>query len=188
MKLIIGLGNPGEKYQNTRHNIGFRAIDSIQKENSFPDFAFSKKFNAEISEGTINNEKTILAKPQTFMNNSGKSVKLFVSHYKLPITNLFLIHDDIDLLLGNIRISIDRGAAGHKGVNSIIKELKTKKFTRIRIGIQPKSGKPKGAEKFVLQKFDKGEENSLKETIKKTAEAIKAVLEEKLEKVMNKYN
>jgi len=188
MKLIVGLGNPGEKYKNTRHNIGFRAVGSFQKENDFPDFSFSKKSNADISEGIIDTEKIILARPQTFMNNSGRSVKALFSHYKLPIANLFLVHDDIDLLLGNIKISIDRGAAGHKGVGSIIKELKTKKFVRFRIGIQPKSRKPKNAEKFVLQKFNKEEDTILKKEIKKTAEAINVAVKEGTEKAMNEYN
>jgi PTH1 family peptidyl-tRNA hydrolase len=188
MKLIVGLGNPDEKYKNTRHNIGFRAIDFFQKENNFPSFVFSKKYNAEISEGTVNDEKVILAKPQTFMNNSGRSVKSIFSHNKLPTTNLFILHDDIDLFLNNIKISIDRGAAGHKGVDSIIKELKTKKFVRFRIGIQPKIKKPKNAEKFVLQKFNKEEETILKNIIKKIAEAINLAMKEGLEKAMNEYN
>ncbi len=188
MKLIIGLGNPGERYKNTRHNVGFRAVDFFQKENSFPNFVFSKKFNADVSEGTINGEKVILAKPQTFMNNSGKSVKLFASHYKLSPASLFIIHDDIDLLSGKIKISIDRGTAGHKGVDSIIRNLKTKKFIRFRIGIQPNSNKPKNTEKFVIQKFNKKEETFLKETVKKTAEAVKLALEEGLEKAMSEYN
>ncbi len=188
MKLIVGLGNPGEKYKNTRHNIGFRAIDFLQKENNFPGFSFSKKFNAEISEGTVNNEKIILAKPQTFMNNSGLSIKLLVSHYKLPSNNLLIIHDDIDLLLGKIKISIDRGTAGHKGVDSIVKNLKTKKFIRFRIGIQPNPGRPKNTEKFVIKKFNTGEETILKKTIKKTAETVRIAIEEGLEKTMNRYN
>ncbi|MFA4999062.1 MAG: aminoacyl-tRNA hydrolase [Candidatus Paceibacterota bacterium] len=188
MKLIVGLGNPGEKYKNTRHNVGFRAVDSFQKENGFPDFIFSKKFNTEISESTLNDEKVILAKPQTFMNNSGQSVKLFVSQYKLPLASLFIIHDDIDLPLGKIKISVDRGTAGHKGVDSIIRNLKTKKFVRFRIGIQPNYGKPKNTEKFVIKKFNKEGEAILEKIIKKTVEAVRTTVEEGSEKTMNKYN
>ncbi|MFA4999080.1 MAG: aminoacyl-tRNA hydrolase [Candidatus Paceibacterota bacterium] len=188
MKLIVGLGNPGEKYKNTRHNAGFRAVDSFQKKIGFPDFIFSKKFNTEISEGTLDDEKVILAKPQTFMNNSSQSVKLFVSQYKLPPSSLFIIHDDIDLPLGKIKISVDRGTAGHKGVDSIIRNLKTKKFVRFRIGIQPNYGKPKNTEKFVLQKFNKTEEAIFKKVIKKTADTVEATIKEGAKKAMNGCN
>ncbi len=138
-------------------------------------------------------KNVILAKPTTFMNESGKAVKLLVTRYSLPVTNLFVIHDDIDLPLGEIRIAKNRGAAGHKGVESIIKELKTKDFARIRIGIKPMSNKQRtmnniNVEKFVLEKFSKDEEKIVEEVIKKTAEAIEFTLKEGLEKAMNEYN
>jgi PTH1 family peptidyl-tRNA hydrolase len=149
MIVIVGLGNPGKKYLNTRHNIGFEAIDQLAKENKFPEFKLSKKFNALVSK----EKEVILAKPQAFMNNSGQSVKLLYSFYKPK--ELIVIHDDIDLSLGKIRVSKNRGSAGHKGVESIIKELGTKDFTRIRIGIQPEKDVSQNVEKFVLQKFKK---------------------------------
>ena len=180
---IIGLGNPGAKYENTRHNIGFRIIDEFSRKNNFPDFHFAKKYNAEISEGNLDNEKCILAKPQTFMNNSGRVVKSLMSVLR---PGLMVAHDDIDLPLGKIKISIGRGSAGHKGVESIIRELKTKNFVRFRIGICPKTGKPKNPEKFVLEKFTKEEEKTAKEVIKKTVEAIELALKEGLEKSMGK--
>ena len=167
MILIVGLGNPGKKYQDTRHNIGFGVIDKLQ---------------------SLNLKKVILAKPKTFMNLSGKAVKSLIKKYKIPTANLWVIHDDIDLPLGKIRIVKNRGAAGHKGVESIIKELGTKNFVRFRIGIQPKFGKPKNPERFVLQKFNKEEEKIVKEVIKKTAEAIEMILKEKIEKAMSKFN
>lgn len=148
MFLIVGLGNPGIKYQKTWHNIGFRAVDEIPKRNNL-----------------------VMAKPQSFMNNSGKTVKVLIKHYKLNPENLIIIHDDIDLPLGKFKIQKNRGSAGHKGVQSIIKELGTKNFWRIRIGICPQKGKPKNIEKFVLKKITK-EEKTIKEIIKKTAEAI----------------
>jgi len=188
MILIIGLGNPGEKYKNTRHNIGFRIIDEFQKKNNFPDFRLGKKFNAEISEEIFDGKKNILAKPQVFMNNSGQSVKKLSTSYKLQATSIFVIHDDIDLPVGKIRISKGSGSAGHKGVESIIKELKTKDFARVRIGIQPINNKVKNIETFVLQKFSKDEEKILKEVIEKTVEAIELILKEGLERAMNKYN
>jgi PTH1 family peptidyl-tRNA hydrolase len=167
MILIVGLGNPGKKYQKTRHNIGFRVIDQLQ---------------------SLNLKKVILAKPQTFMNLSGKTVKLLVARYRLPVTNLWVIHDDIDLPLGKIRIVKNRGSAGHKGVESIIRELGTKNFIRFRVGICPKTSKPKNPEKFVLQKFNKDEEKIVKEVIKKTVEAIEFSLKTSLEKAMSEFN
>jgi len=167
MILIVGLGNPGKKYTKTRHNIGFRVIDQLQ---------------------SLNLKKVILAKPKTFMNLSGKTVKLLIARYRLPVTNLWVIHDDIDIPLGKIRIVKNRGSGGHKGVESIIKELGTKNFVRFRIGICPKSGKPKNPENFVLQNFSRKEEESTKNAIKKTAEAVELFLKKGPEKAMNMFN
>ena len=161
MAIIIGLGNPGKKYTNTPHNIGFEVIDKFAKGNNFPEFKLSKKFNALISESN----KTILAKPETFMNNSGKSVRAITIFYKTK--NIIIIHDDIDLILGDMKISKNSGSAGHKGVQSIIKELGSQDFTRIRIGIQPPKNKPGNIEKYVLQKFKKKQRELLKPVIPK---------------------
>ena len=187
MKLVVGLGNPGKKFEKTLHNIGFRTIDEIAADFQFPILNFKSIFNAQISKGEIGGEKIILAKPQTFMNNSGQSISKLSKNYKLKTTNLFIIHDDIDLPLGKIRVVKNRGSAGHKGVQSMIKELKTKNFVRFRIGIQPKTGKPKNPEKFVLQNFSK-EEEILKDVIKKTIEAVEFTIKEGLEKAMTKFN
>lgn len=167
MKLIIGLGNPGKKYQKTRHNAGSRAINELE---------------------FLSLENVVLAKPTNFMNESGKAVKNLLKAYRLKPDNLIVIHDDIDLPIGKIRIVKNRGAAGHKGVESIIEKLKTKNFIRFRIGVCSKTGKPKNPEKFVLQKFHKEEEKIIKEIIKKTTEAIKYCLKEGLEITMNKFN
>ncbi len=184
MFLIIGLGNPGEKYQNTRHNIGARVIEKLKP---------------------LNLVNVILAKPTTFMNNSGKAVKLLTKRHPLNANNLIVIHDDIDLPLGKIKIVKNRGAAGHKGVASIIENLGTKDFIRLRMGIQPKTGRPdpdaqrgrgsdqkrrriQNVESFVLKKFNKEEEEIVKEVIEKTVEAIETFLREGLEKAMSRYN
>ena len=188
MFLIVGLGNPGEKYEKTRHNIGFRVLNEFARENNFPDFKFEKKINAEISEGEFIGQKIILAKPQAFMNLSGDVVRDFFIYFKLPVENLFIIHDEIDIPLGKIKISKESGAAGHKGVGSIIEKLKTNDFVRFRIGIQPQKGKPKNVEDFVLQKFNKEEERNINEVIKKSAEAVETILKDGLERTMNKYN
>lgn len=172
VKIIIGLGNPGEKYNNTPHNIGFEAIDEFAKENNFPDFKLSKKFNALISE----KDDILLAKPQTFMNESGKSVKKIIRNSKSTlrgasseIRNLIIIHDDIDLELGKIKVSKNRGSAGHKGVESIIKELGNKDFIRIRIGVS-KEEKPD-----VLKKFSQQDKELAKKTLSAIDKTIKTL-------------
>ena len=167
MFIIFGLGNPGKKYKKTRHNVGSMVIEEL-------DF--------------LTKEKVILQKPDSFMNLSGRTVKKLLKNRKLKNQNLVVVHDDIDLPVGQIRIVKNRGSAGHKGVESIIRDLGTKNFIRFRIGIKPESGKPKNPEKFVLQNFSKKEEETVKRVIKKTAEAIKYFLEEGLEKTMTKYN
>jgi PTH1 family peptidyl-tRNA hydrolase len=208
MKIIVGLGNPGKKFEKTRHNLGFLIIENLKlKIENFSDWRYEKKFKAEISRGKIGNKKIILAKPQTFMNNSGKSVKLLVlNSFQKPrqikamaviqrrFRNLWVIHDDIDLTLGKIRISIGRGSAGHKGVQSIIDELGTKDFVRFRIGInrfaqnQKSKIKNQKLDEFVLKKFNKGEEKILKGVIKKTCQAIEVAIKEGIEKAMSRFN
>ncbi len=189
MILIIGLGNPGIKYKDTRHNIGFMIVDNLQStSDNFLNWKEEKKTLAEISNGKIGKEKIILAKPQTFMNNSGRAIKKLIYNLQPTINNLWVVHDDIDLPLGEIKIIKNRGAGGHKGVQSIINELKSKNFIRIRIGIRPKLEKPKNIEKFVLQKFNKEEEEIVEEIIKKTRQAIELIINQGIEKAMNKYN
>ena len=154
MKLIVGLGNPGIKYKKTRHNVGFRIIDELKK---------SLKDKDDI----------ILLKPNTFMNNSGKAVKKAIENWKLKIENCIVIHDDIDLLFGDIRVSNNSSSAGHKGVQSIIDELGTKDFSRIRIGIrQDTITKKQDTNKFVLENFTKDEEKHLPKIIKKAVGLI----------------
>jgi len=190
-ELIIGLGNPGKEYENTRHNVGFLFIDQIKKSLDIKEFKFEKKLFAEIAEteflisnfqfsnkfqipNSKNKYKILLAKPQTMMNNSGRSVKSIIENLKFKIENLIVVHDDIDILWGNFKFSFGRSSAGHKGVASIIKALKTKNFWRLRIGIQPvrqAQGKPSikkrvSADKIILKKFTPAELKILDQTIK----------------------
>ncbi len=193
MFLIIGLGNPGQEYQDARHNLGFMALDYFRKEKEFSNFVFIEKFNSLISEGKIEKKKIILVKPQTFMNNSGKAVKKVIKNLKLKTENLFVIHDDIDIKLGEIKIVKNRGPAGHKGVESIIKEVGTKDFLRIRMGISPQKeeewrNKRKKIKDFVLEDFNKDEKGVLKETLKKTSNGLNIILKEGLIKAINKLN
>jgi PTH1 family peptidyl-tRNA hydrolase len=171
MKLIIGLGNPGEKYQKNRHNTGFIILDELNEDWSFPDFEFSKKFNADISEGIFEGDKIILAKPQTFMNNSGEAVQKIMSFYKLASEAILVIHDDLDINFGESKISNDSGPAGHNGVQDIINKIGTKNFKRIRIGIEGEEKRKTRiipGDVFVLQDFSSEE----LETIKNLAKEI----------------
>ncbi|PIR76788.1 MAG: aminoacyl-tRNA hydrolase [Candidatus Magasanikbacteria bacterium CG10_big_fil_rev_8_21_14_0_10_42_10] len=164
MKLIVGLGNPGKRYEKTRHNAGFLLVDELQKLHHTNAWSLSKKFNAVISEGIINSIPVILAKPMTFMNNSGQSVGLLGHYYKLDPTNdILVLHDDKDIPLGTIKIQKDRGAAGHNGVTSIMEHLGTKKFSRIRLGIAPEKTRKMGdTATFVLSKFNMFEKRAIK--------------------------
>ena len=175
MVLIVGLGNPGAKYKKTRHNIGFRVLDEFQNENNFPNFEFSKKFNSLISDGIVKKKTILLTKPQTFMNSSGISIKGLINFYKIKSSDIIVVHDDIDLVFGTTKISEKKGSAGHKGVESIIKELGTKDFTRLRIGIRDKKLKNKDTEKYVLKKFTEQEEQDLKKIIKQSLESLRLI-------------
>lgn len=178
IKVIIGLGNPDEKYSLTRHNAGFLAINQFREQfikdgSDFSEWKFSKKFNAEISKGETENKKIILVKPQTFMNKSGDAVKALINFYKIKIENILIIHDDIDLPLKTSKIQKDKSSAGHRGVQSIINELNSKNFTRLRIGINPaiEDGISKlkiPTEKFALEKFKKEELEIIKKILKQT--------------------
>jgi PTH1 family peptidyl-tRNA hydrolase len=200
MKIIVGLGNPGKKFEKTRHNLGFIVLDRFSRKNKFPKFEMKREFLAEIAEKKILKEKIILAKPQTFMNNSGLAVKRILEKLRTfnigPLTsNLWVIHDDLDIPFGKIKISFGRGSAGHKGVQSIINEIGTKNFVRFRIGIKPNSKfKMQNAklkfkiQNFVLEKFNKNEEKILKEVIEMVCRAIEMAIKEGVEKAMSEFN
>lgn len=177
MLLIIGLGNPGKQYEKTRHNIGFWVINNLQicKFANFDPWQVKSRLKAEVSTGMIDAKKIILTKPQTFMNRSGEAAAAIAKFYKIKPENIWVIHDDLDLPLGKIKIQKDRSAAGHHGVQSIIDCLGTKDFVRFRIGIAPlKPTRQKGAN-FVLSNFAKNEMPLLNETL---SQAEQAILEE----------
>lgn len=181
-KLIIGLGNPGKKYEKNRHNLGFRVADALARELGLA-FKHNKKFVAEIATPHLSSptsgeelkEGVILAKPQTFMNDSGRAVSVLKNFYKLGNRDLLIVHDEIDLPLGKMRLSQDAGSAGHHGVESIIATI-GQDFARLRIGIDGReSRKHIATEDYVLQNFTAEEEKKLKEIIiPKAADEIKS--------------
>lgn len=162
--LIIGLGNPGIKYRNTRHNAGFIVLDYFIEKNKINKLSVSIKNNCMISEDCFNGKKIVLMKPLTFMNLSGVSAKKIVKKMNEKIEDLVLIHDDIDIPVGKIRVSKNRGAAGHKGVLSVMNELKTKDFARIRVGVLPEQ-KPTDVRDFVVKSFSTKEKKLFNESI-----------------------
>lgn len=176
MKLIIGLGNPGKKYEKTRHNVGFMVLDRLHQElkkYNISEWELSKKFNSQISGCTVNSDKIILAKPMTFMNTSGQAVQLITQYYKIEPESIIVVHDDKDIKLGEIKIQKDRGHAGHNGIRSIIDHIGSQNFTRIRIGIASDNEKKMmDIPKFVLGKFGIFEKGKLETTIKKALEEI----------------
>jgi len=194
MVFIIGLGNPGKKFENTWHNLGRLTVTSLRKDINLPEFKFSKKFNAFISRGIFEKKNIMLVLPETFINRSGKTVRVLLNYYKPRVSNFWVVHDDIDLILGKIKIVKNRGSAGHKGVESIIKELKSKNFVRFRIGIgimkneQKTTQSRQQIEKFVLKKFSKKEEKILEKVIERAIEIIEFSLKEGIEKAMSFYN
>lgn len=175
-KLIIGLGNPGEEYETTRHNAGFLFVDYIIKKHKFDKPALKDKLLAEISEGKIEKTKIILAKPQTFMNKSGQSAVLIAKFYKIKPKDIIIAHDDSDLVFGATKNSFNRSSAGHRGVESIFKIFKTEEIWRARIGIQPSIKKHIPAMDLVLKKFTPKEQKELPKIFKELLEKMEQIL------------
>ena len=188
MKLIVGLGNPGEKYENTRHNLGFVVLDTLLQALTPVEkttWQENKKFNSLMAE--IGN--LILAKPQTSMNASGIAVAKIANFYHIEPAEIWVVHDDVDLLLEKIRIVKGRGSAGHRGVESIIKELGTTDFVRFRLGIgHPGLGSSdKEVERYVLASFGRGEKSKARRMVRRAVKAIELALDKGLEKAMNQF-
>jgi PTH1 family peptidyl-tRNA hydrolase len=161
MKLIIGLGNPGEKYQKTRHNIGFILLDLLAEEMNI-NFELNSNLNAEIAEFKQGTEKILLCKPQTFMNNSGQAVSKIINYYKIDLKDILVIQDEIDLPFGKIKFATNSSSAGHKGIQSIVDHLGTQEFQRLRFGINHETTNPLPTEIFVLKNFSQEELETIK--------------------------
>lgn len=180
----MGLGNPGRIYENTRHNIGFKIIDTFSRKSNIKLNRVS--LNSMCGQGNILNERVILAKPLTYMNLSGSSIKNLMFLNKIKPENLMVVLDDADLEFGRIRLKADGSSAGHKGLTSIIKELGTNKFARLRVGIGRQEGKE--LSEYVLTEFKKEEKKRLKEVIEISYNALMVWVREGIETAMNKFN
>lgn len=184
MYIIVGLGNPGRRYENTKHNIGFLTLDLLAEKYGIK--IRTIKHKALIGEGTIGTEKVLLVKPQTYMNLSGQSVRDVISYYKVPMEKLLVVYDDVDLPIGRIRIR-ERGSAGtHNGMRSIIYDLKQDGFPRIRIGI---GGEVRGnLAEYVIGGFGRKERQQMEEGILRAVSALECILTDGIVKAMNDYN
>ena len=193
-KLIIGIGNPEEQYQNTRHNVGFMFLDYLARHSSKSEGGLAKKTNNDIAwefdkksnsltlKTKLEKTTAILAKPQTFVNKSGEAVKKLAGNWKLETGNLIVVQDDLDIPFGNTKISFDRNSGGHKGIESIMRALKTKKFYRLRIGLakpalakarqQSDKKRDEFVVKMVLSKFSPSEQEQLKKIFKEVYEKL----------------
>lgn len=183
--LIVGLGNPGRQYRENRHNIGFSVVDRLAGR---LDLAFSRvQFRSLITDARYEGRRLLLVKPQTYMNESGQAVASLVRFFKVPLENLLVIYDDVDLPFGVLRLRPEGGSAGQKGVESIIQRLGSQDFPRLRVGV----GRPPGrmlAAAYVLQNFSKDEAEALPEILDRAAQAALLFSTEDLETAMNRYN
>ena len=185
MKLVVGLGNPGKEYKNTRHNIGFNLLDYIAEKNSYS-FKVDKKFNCEISETNINGEKVLLVKPLSFMNLSGTVVSRIVSFYDIDISDILVIQDDLDMEFGKIRIVFDSSSGGHNGIKNITECLGSQKYTRLKIGIS--NDKDMDTKDYVLGKFSKDNIKSLEYIYDKLDNIIYDFIDKNIDELKQKYN
>ncbi|MYL51590.1 aminoacyl-tRNA hydrolase [Halobacillus litoralis] len=185
MKCIVGLGNPGKKYEETRHNIGFMIIDELASRNQWS--LSQKKFNGLFTMERFNGEKIILLKPQTYMNLSGESLRPLMEFYDIEVEDVLVVYDDLDLPPGKIRLRKKGGHGGHNGIRNIIDQLGTKEFKRLRVGV----GRPEGSKTVidhVLGGFSKEEQGPVEESIDHAVKACEAWIEQPFNEVMNDFN
>ena len=191
MKLIVGLGNPGKTYSRNRHNVGFQCLNYFARLHSI--HFFHRQCHARVGVGKISGEKLVLARPGTFMNLSGKSVACLVHKHKIPLSDLLVIYDDLDLPLGKIRLRQSGSSGGHKGMNSIISTLGSEGFPRIRVGIgRPQVDGQSLSEdvtvNYVLSDFSRQEQAMIKPVITRVSKAIDCFLTQGITAAMNKFN
>lgn len=185
MKIIIGLGNPGRKYEHTRHNAGFLAVDELARSLRF-DLA-QEKYHALVGRGRIRDQDVLIAKPQTFMNESGRAVGAILRYTYAKSADLLVVHDDLDLPLGAVRVKAGGGHGGHNGLRSIIEHIGTPDFPRVRVGVgRPESGRD--AADYVLSPFRPDERNTAEESIARAADAARMIVLDGMTTAMNRFN
>lgn len=198
MKLVVGLGNPGTKYTQSRHNVGFMVLDHLLKDIESEKqtyFETQKDVKSVIRKGTISGQEILLAKPTTYMNDSGDAVQLLMKNFSLTSSDMFVVYDDLDLPLGKIRVRVGGAAGGHKGVQSVIDALETDRFLRVRLGI----GKPmkrtektkqgyRGVEEYVLSDFEAHEHGKVRTMVVQAVRIIKLLIKKGTDQYMSKYN
>lgn len=185
MYLIAGLGNPGTKYNMTRHNIGFDVLDRYASLNNIQ--STKKKFKSIFFKGKINNEDVVLLKPLTYMNLSGEAVKKVADYYDIEDKDIIIIYDDVNLRVGDLKIKTKGSSGGHNGIKNIIENIGSKNFIRIKFGVGPKPEYFDMAD-FVLSKFEKEKIEDVKKGINQAVEALDLILKGKVEESMNKFN
>ena len=183
--LIIGLGNPGREYRFTRHNVGFMQVDAVAEKLGVRFTRMESK--ALVTRANFQEQRIILAKPQTFMNLSGQAVSALIKFYKISLENFLVVYDEVDLPLGSLRLRPKGGSAGHKGMKSIFERLGTQDFPRLRIGVDRPPGRME-AGAHVLQDFSPSEQEIVRETLERGSEAILTFIGEGLDKAMNLFN
>jgi PTH1 family peptidyl-tRNA hydrolase len=188
VKLVVGLGNPGRRYANNRHNIGFRCIDYLAREHGIA--VDRRRFQCKIGTGQISGVRVVLAKPRTFMNLSGEAVARLTEYYRAAPSDLVVIYDDLDLPLGRLRIRERGSAGGHNGIKSIISHLGTQEFARIRVGAAPLHERPQELKTpdFVLSDFTREEKAEVADLLPNVASAVECLLTEGVVAAMNRFN
>ena len=183
--LIVGLGNPGAEYRHNRHNVGFLVVNALAQKAAIP--LRRIEFRAVVGKGMLDDRRLILAKPQTYMNDSGQAVAPLINFYKVPVENLLVIHDDLDLPFGTLRLRPSGGTGGQRGMESIVDKLWTRDFARLRVGI----GRPPGRmdpRDYVLHDFDEGQHERLTEIMDAAVSAVRMFIIDGIEKAMNTFN
>lgn len=188
MKLIVGLGNPGKKYERTRHNAGFRAVRALHTMKADAFDGWKAKFDAEISEGRLGGEKVVLMLPQTFMNNSGDAVIQAAQFWKITPADVLVVSDELNLPLGTLRLLARGTAGGHNGLKSVLERLGTEDVPRLRLGIGTEKTPAVPSETFVLEPFTEEEEKIMGQSLRRAAEAIETVVTQGLIAAQNSFN
>jgi PTH1 family peptidyl-tRNA hydrolase len=189
MRLILGLGNPGEEYRDTRHNVGFRVVEELARRWEIP--ADGSECNALVGRFAGDGGDVLLARPQTYMNRSGWSARCFAERHELDPAAVLVIYDEVNLPLGKLRLRRGGSPAGHRGLESVIENLRTAEIPRLRLGVAPEEGKPAGGEElvdFVLSPFATEEREAVEEMIRRAADACEAWVREGIDAAMGRFN